>query len=107
MARAVYSVQLMSLAPVLPSQTVVVPDNVKIIVRDVDVYENSGNVNAELVVDSAAGGTLWAALWVTHPLYSGWQWRGRQVYNPGESIRVQSLVGSWSLQMSGYELTLP
>lgn len=96
----------MSLAPALPINTVVVPDGVRIILRDIDAVEISGTENALLVVLNAASGYLWAADRFSEPSNFNAQWRGRQVYNPGESIVAQVISGTWVIQMSGYELSL-
>lgn len=104
--RPVYSIQIVSLAPALTSQTVTVPDGSRIIMRDVDARAESGATNDELAVYNAAGGILWAA-----KVFAGgdpfvYQWRGRQVYNPGEGIQIKVFQGTWSIQISGYELSL-
>lgn len=104
--RSVYSIQIMSLAPALPVNTIEVPDGSRIIVRDIDAVEISGTVDALLVVLNAAGGYLWAANRFTEPSNYNAQWRGRQVYNPGQSIVAQVVSGTWEIQMSGYQLSL-
>lgn len=105
-SRPVYSIQILSLAPALPVNTVVVPAGARIILRDVDAVEVSGTVDALLVVKNAAGGYLWAANRFDAPSNYNAQWRGRQVFNPGESIVVQVVSGTWEIQMSGYELAV-
>lgn len=104
--RPVYSIQIMSLAPALTINTEVVPTGSRIIVRDIDVVEVGGIANAVIVVRNAAAGLLWA---VDRGAATGnfvAQWRGRQVFNPGDSIVVQVVSGTWDIQMSGYELTV-
>lgn len=106
MARSVYSVQILSLSPALPSQTVTVPDGVRLIVRDIDACEIGGTLPAILLVRQAATGVFWGAQrMVASQLYVA-QWQGRQVFNPGETLSVQVVSGSWDIQISGYELTL-
>ena len=106
MARPVYSIQIMSLAPALTNNTVVVPSGVRIIVRDIDSFCESGGTGFQFSFQNAAGGNLWAPVQNSFPAIGNWQWRGRQVYNPGESINIHVFSGAWSIQMSGYELTL-
>jgi len=104
--RAVYSVQLMALAPALPVNTVVVPDGSRLILRDVDATEQSGATDAVAYVANAASGVLWWLETTHQPIGTSFQWRGRQVFNPGESIVFHVLSGTWGIQMSGYQLTL-
>jgi hypothetical protein len=93
-------------APALPTNTVTVPDGSRIILRDVDLWDASGGGGNIFQVFSAAGGVLFAV--ETDNTVNGrrFQWSGRQVYNPGESIEFQPLVGTWDVQASGYQLTL-
>lgn len=103
--RPVYSVQIMALAPALPVNTVVVPDGSVLVIRDIDLREESGTTAATSYLQNAAGGIL--AIWAnsTENAERGFSWRGRQVFNPGESIVFHVVSGTWSIQMSGYELT--
>lgn len=105
MARPVYSIQIMSLAPALANNIVTVPDGARIIVRDLDAIELSGVTSSAVQFYNAAGGVLWAS---SRSASGIWQvaWRGRQVFNPGQSIRFQVVSGTWNVQISGYELTL-
>ena len=104
--RAVYSVQIMCLAPMLPSNTVVVPDGVRMIIRDVDAVEVGGSTPAQLVWQGPAGNQLWWATRSAAGAAEFFQWRGRQVFNPGESVIFSVVSGTWDIQVSGYELTL-
>ena len=105
--RPVYSVQIMALTPALPLNTVVVPADSRIIVRDIDAFCESGGTGFQFSFENAAGGNLWAPVQNAFPAIGNWQWRGRQVFNPGESITIKVFSGTWSIQMSGYELSLP
>lgn len=104
--RPVYSIQVFSLAPALTDQSYTVPDGARIILRDMDARDESATAGDQIAVYNAAGGILWTAKY--HAADDPWhyQWTGRQVYNPGEIIRVHVFAGAWSIQGSGYELTL-
>lgn len=106
MARSVYSVQLLCVAPLLPATFVECPSGVKIVLRDIDVREESGGAPTTLLVNGPAGGSFWAAQRTTAGELGFFQWRGRQVVNPGESVEFIPLSGTWSVWASGYELTL-
>lgn len=84
-----------------------VPDAFNYVVRDIDVVERSGSLPAELLFTSQVG----ALLWVVERNAAGdpivGQWRGRQVFQPGERVGVQAVSGSWDVAISGYQLTLP
>lgn len=106
MARPVYSIQIVSLSPIVgPRSTTVVPDGVKIIVRDVDIWNASGVAGDSFGFQSAASGYLWLVKRAAADVGT-YQWRGRQVFNPGESIVFEVFSGTWAVQASGYELTL-
>jgi hypothetical protein len=104
--RPVYSVQIMSVTPALPLNTVVVPDGSRIIVRDVDAIEVSGGGTGACQLLSASGGVLWVFQRGSTLNSAVGQWRGRQVFNPGQSITFQVVSGTWDVQISGYQLTL-
>ena len=104
--RQVYSIQILSLAPALPLNTVVVPDGVRIIVRDVDAVNVSGSTGDQLIFWNAAGGAIFSVRQAHEINGLNWQWQGRQVFNPGENIIFQVVSGTWDIQASGYELTL-
>jgi hypothetical protein len=105
--RPVYSVQLWAASPLLTNSSVQVPDNAKIVLRDIDVWESSGAANAFMYVRNAAYGVLWLAFSPGPVNTRGYSWRGRQVYNPGQYIYMVVVSGSWDVQLSGYELAIP
>lgn len=104
--RPVYSIQIFSLAPALPSQAVTVPGDARIIVRDIDAFEQSGAPSVALEILNAAGGLLWNVVTSSPWTPVNFQWRGRQVYNPGQTITLKVTGGAWAVQISGYELSL-
>lgn len=103
---SVYSVQFVALAELTGSHGLDVPAGYKYILRDVDVVNRSGSAVAFGLVGSAG-----QFVWYWDPLYNanalGGQWRGRQVFNPGEQIVFNALSGAWDVTASGYALTLP
>ena len=104
--RAVYSVQIASLFPALPSQSYTVPDGVKWVVRDIDAAAAAGSGLAQLLIHNAASGVLVNFQATPGSVGVSAQWQGRQVFNPGEFLEVSVASGTWSVQISGYELTL-
>jgi hypothetical protein len=105
--RPVYSVQIMALAPALPHNFVTVPDGVRIIVRDIDAVELTGGGAGACQFVGPATNVIWAFQRGATLNTAVGQWRGRQVFNPGESFDFQAVSGTWDVQISGYELTLP
>lgn len=97
---------MISVAPALPNNFVTVPTGVRIVLRDIDAHEESGVAGTVMALQSPAGGNLWVAQRVLASDSGNAQWRGRQVFNPGESFNFHVFSGTWSLQASGYELTL-
>jgi hypothetical protein len=84
-----------------------VPAGFKAIVRDIDVFFTALAV-INLNIIGPSGGTF--AYFSYIPSGSAFQdWRGRQVFSPGDVIGVTGTIdaGSFDLRMSGYLLTLP
>jgi hypothetical protein len=85
----------------------VVPDGLVYVVRDIDVVNETGTTGDEL---SFIGPVLNQLIVIRqgHEMNGFiWSWRGRQIYSVGEQVGVKANVGSWSVTISGYQLTLP
>lgn len=108
MARDVYTIRMFAHAS-LSATTAgpIVPDQFVYVVRDIDITRNDEVGAQQLIVQNPLGGALFL---VNGPASVGTinqQWRGRQVYEPGEHIGIICTGGSWSICISGYQLTLP
>jgi hypothetical protein len=109
-ARDVYSIRMIGEASLDSSSGLigpVVPDGLVYVVRDIDAWELTGAGSTGLEITNALGGPLlfWqGGTTVPTRLFA---WRGRQVYGEGEQVGAIVTGGQWSLQVSGYQLTLP
>lgn len=101
---AVYSVRFVALRNTSGGGVVVPAGNVAI-VRDIDAFFGGGIGGGALNVTGPAGQTF-AWFPFTGLESSVFQWRGRQVFNPGETIGWTADHGV-DLTISGYLLTLP
>lgn len=109
MARDVYSLRIFcgqvnaSVGVVGP----IVPDEFIYVLRDIDINGVS-DVNGDVItVFNPLGGNLFIARCNTGVSNDNHQWRGRQVFSPGEPLQLRSFQGVWDVMMSGYQLTLP
>lgn len=85
----------------------VVPAGLVYVVRDIDVVQASSNVGDEFAVFNPTGGFMWLYKLTSANLGLPIQWRGRQIYGPGERVAIQPFVGTFDAMISGYQLTLP
>jgi hypothetical protein len=110
MAQAVYSLRIFAsggLSPGAGTVGPIVPTGLVYIVRDIDAFDDSGGSSDNMVVFNQTLGLLVSWQGPSLAAAGGYQWRGRQVYNEGEQVGVRSFVGTWSVAISGYQLTLP
>lgn len=110
MAAYVYSLRIFAsggLSPGAGTVGPIVPAGLVYIVRDIDAFDNSAGSSDNLVVFNQVGGVLVSWIGPSIASIGGYQWRGRQVYNEGEQVAVRSFVGTWTIAISGYQLTLP
>ena len=85
----------------------IVPDQFVYVVRDIDVLERTGAGATLMQVINQTEGPLWEVDGGTTLASRLGQWRGRQVYGPGEKVGFIVTAGEWSIACSGYQLTLP
>jgi hypothetical protein len=104
-AYPVYSVRLFEALRLSGNLGYTCPAGVATVLRDVDatVYGNSGT--AQFYVGGAVGQFIWL-IEAGAGAAESYQWRGRQVFNPGDIITF-SAGGMWDITASGYHLTLP
>lgn len=110
MANQVYSLRIYAQGSLVPSSGVtgpLVPSGLVYVVRDMDIVRRSSGSTDELVVYAQTLGLLVNVVAGVLDAGQNYHWRGRQVYNEGEQVGVQSLVGTWDVAISGYQLTLP
>lgn len=110
MARALYSLRIFSSGALTNAAGTVgpiVPAGLIYVLRDIDAFDSTNSAADELVVFSPVAGVL---LNITGPQAAPLgvhSWRGRQVYDEGEQVGVHAFVGTWSITISGYQLTKP
>lgn len=80
-----------------------VPSGSVAIIRDIDLIAVDGGTNQISFRNQATSEAL-VIFTATGPLVSI-PWRGRQVFNPGETMGYFIVAGSWFLTGSGYLLT--
>lgn len=107
--QTVYSVRLYHGLGVSPGTIVAytVPAGYRAILRDIDCYSSAGVSNSEIYIEGDLGQTIFHAE-VAATTQDSPQWRGRQVFEPGETISINvGGASAWDITMSGYLLTLP
>jgi hypothetical protein len=110
MAQAVYSLRIFATGGLSPGAGTVgpiVPTGLVYIVRDIDAFDDTAGSTDSLIVFNQTSGILLNWLGPSIAANGAYQWRGRQVYNEGEQVAVRSFGGTWSVAISGYQLTLP
>lgn len=105
--RPVYSTQLFVSAACPPNQFVTCPTDSVMIVRDIDLCEQSGTVGSSIVIRNPAGGTFFGAKRATTGDIEVFPWRGRQVLVGGETIEIAPNSADWAVWISGYLLSAP
>jgi hypothetical protein len=106
LAERVYSTQFIVAVGLTGTSSFACPSGFRMIVRDVDCYSDSVASAGDLFVRNPAGGTIfWQHVGVGVQQIG--QWRGRQVFDPGDVLAVVATGTSWDVMVSGYLLTLP
>jgi hypothetical protein len=109
MARPVYSTRFIQQHGLSGSASFAVPSGYVAVVRDVDTFIGTPVGANTLYFHGALG----QAIWFTEGTIGQSQyasWRGRQVFEPGETFDVQADVGvldAYDVTVSGYLLALP
>lgn len=83
-----------------------VPANAVVVVRDVELYNNSGASDHADVAINVSGGTLTQVIG-TASIANGvsFQWKGRIVLAPADIIQAFTGAGNWLCYISGYNFT--
>lgn len=110
MARDVYSIRIFASASLTASSGIVgpvVPADFVYVLRDVDAVELTGSGTGAFQIIAQTLGVLYAFQRGATLASAVAQWRGRQVYGPGEKVGFEVVTGTWSIAASGYQLSLP
>lgn len=102
---SVYSVQLYEGRNVNDG-SLTVPDGFIWIVRDIDAFFGGGLDGGACNFIGSLGQTF-AYFSFTGLVSSSFSWRGRQVFNPGQTFGFISDRAGVDVTISGYQLTLP
>ena len=104
MSRSVYSVRFIAAAALAGYVSCEVPDGYTAVIRDLDVmfFESSGPAGLQLL--GTEGQVIWEVEAAGDADYA-YPWRGRQVFNAGETIGLQSILARCDVTLSGYLLS--
>lgn len=108
MARPVYSSRFIQQRGLSSSTSFAVPSGFIAVVRDLDAYCDATLGFADLFLEGATGQAIAWHHWDA-TTQDQFQWRGRQVYEPGELIVVTASTGigvGVDVTVCGYLLTL-
>lgn len=103
----IYSVRLIQELGLTGSTSYVVPDGMVAIARDLDVYEGASLLPDVVYLQGALGQAIWFQVGNVEDGLTYGSWRGRQVFNAGESVTIRAASGTWDVTLSGYLLTAP
>lgn len=109
MPAPVYSLRIFCGAVNVASGTVgpIVPPGFIYVLRDVDINTETGAAGDVFTVLSPLNLNLFIVRTSDPQGGTNRQWRGRQVYSPGEKVGFKSFGGTWDVMASGYQLSLP
>lgn len=107
MSSPVYSTQLIGAAGLGNTNIgYTVPAGYVCVLRDVDAFcHPTGSASAFVIA-----GNLSAVIWYwenASGFVGSGQWRGRQVFRPGQIITFEAQIGTYDFSASGYLLSLP
>jgi hypothetical protein len=105
--RPVYSVQIFCDQVQGGGNLITCPTGARLVVRCIDAFNLDDVAGNEILFYNPAHLT-WIRFRTTGIAQAAdLHWEGRQVINPGETIFIQALSGTWSVWISGYELAVP
>lgn len=110
MARPLYSLRIFAAGSMTNAAGIVgpvVPPGLIYVLRDIDVVEISGGGTGAFQAMNPLGGVLWIFQRGSTLNSADGQWRGRQVFDEGETVGFTAVTGTWSAMASGYQLTKP
>lgn len=107
MALPVYSINIQRISVTTTVHSFVVPDGFRYILRDLDCVLRT--VAYPQALELSLSGPLYVLYhaWTSSADDFHWQWQGRQVFNPGDTVQLQMTAGAADLYLSGYQLSLP
>ena len=106
MASPVYSTRIFAALALEGSQTFTCPAGYRTVLRDVDLWMYNNADTDFFYVAGSEDQNIWAIV-ADAGVFGAYQWRGRQVFNPGELIIFSNAGGFVDVTASGYLLTLP
>jgi hypothetical protein len=98
---------MLEVNPVLLSSVITCPTGARLIIRDIEMWEQTGTSGALISLHGPSTALIGAWQRSTATPLGWFSWRGRVVLNPGESTSWDILSGTWAAIICGYELTLP
>jgi hypothetical protein len=84
-----------------------VPPGHVYVLRDVDVYQDQPFGAAIVRMSANPPGTFWWAAGMPVTRYAGLPWRGRQVFEAGETLTIYADLPTTIFRLSGYDLSGP
>jgi hypothetical protein len=102
---ALYSVRFFGIQGLNGVASYTVPAGYRAVVRDLDVYCDNSGAGGTFFFKGPASQTIWHLSLAATATTDG-QWRGRQVFNTGETFLVDADTNS-DVTVSGYLLTAP
>lgn len=105
MARALYSTRFAALVNQTSDVALEVPAGYVWIIRDLDVVEVTFAGDHVFAFRGSAGQDIWLVQSGTTVASSVFQWRGRQVLEPGDELVLHVESGEWDVTVSGYVLS--
>jgi hypothetical protein len=102
----VYSTRLIEQAGLTGNVGFTVPEGFTCVLRDVDCYVANYDTETGFYFAGAVGNILWRVVF-PDSAESSQQWRGRQVFNPGDIITFAAQANPVDFAASGYLLELP
>lgn len=102
----VYSTRLYAALDLHGNEGYTVPGGYVCVLRDVDIFSYSSGSESGFALEGDLGQVIWYVL-VPPDTTQSYQWRGRQVFNPGDIITFNASAGSFDVTASGYLLYLP
>jgi hypothetical protein len=107
MAPPVYSFNLQRIHVSTTLHSVVVPDGLTWILRDIDVVLITNPYPVALEISIPGPLFVLYHAWTSSADDFHWQWAGRQVFESGDTLQFQMTAGAADLYASGYQLTPP
>jgi hypothetical protein len=107
MPSPVYSTRLFEALALTTNVGYTVPAGVRAVLRDVDIFIGAHGTETAFAILGGMGQVIWYVDVASATTGQSFQWRGRQVFNPGDIISFVASANGVDVSASGYLLTLP